>query len=75
MTPDTGRPRCGECKFAEPCTPPNEYGKRCCRFPPSVTVILNPSTLEPNWYHERPYVGMDEWCGEFVPAPREETDG
>ncbi len=44
----------------------NKYGGRCVRYPPVVNITKN-ANGDTDWSNDWPFVGNDEWCGEYKP--------
>ena len=55
--------KCGNCHFNEAVG--GASGGVCCRYPPTVNVIINPVRQDVDWSTDRPYMNDAQWCGEW----------
>ncbi len=58
--------QCGTCSFFKDIG--NASGGRCVRYPPVVNVFTRRDG-DTDWTNDWPFVGNDEWCGEYKGLP------
>jgi len=64
VNPMASNPVCGACKFVAML--PGSGQTVCKRFPPAAAAYAVPPGAGASVW---PPVGLDDWCGEFQPAP------